>query len=289
MLRRIACALSAALLTAALVSCSGAPAAEVFDQSYPEPPGPSRAAAVETHGQDRTVIVFTFDDGPLSDYLLAYPILKEYGIKGTSYIITKYTEKGTKGKLTWEQIEEMADYGWVFGAHTYGHINLAAFTNKEIKEDCEKVMESFTDHGLAVPEIMAYPYGTQNSRVIKAIKPFYRQARLAYYKTDLVDPVKTDPYKIPSVSADMQTKARLKEVEELVDKACKKGKIIVFRVHVLYREHPCDTVKRSNIHSGGAPQTSSKLFGELVKYCVDKGCVFMTMTELMDYMEQQQG
>ena len=237
----------------------------------------------------KAVIIFTFDDGHASDYLLAYPILKPYDIKGTSYINTKYTDQGLKGRLSWDQIREMAGYGWVFGAHTSGHQRMTRLTDKEIASDCEAVNQSFIAQGFAPPVIMAYPYGAHSDRVIKAMKPFYKQARLAAYRTDCVDPANTDPYKIPSVSADMQTKGRLNKVKRLVDKACEKSAVVIFRVHVLYKDHPYDTVKRNSRVAGGcAPQTDSKLFAELVEYCAKKGCAFMTMTELMDNMDAQQ-
>lgn len=250
-------------------------------ESTPEPP------AFDTPSPGKAVIIFTFDDGPLSDYVLAYPILKQYGIKGTSYIITKFTDAGTKGKLTWENIKEMAEYGWVFGAHTNGHNDMKGLSAKRIKADCEAVNQSFINQGLDAPKIMSYPYGLYNKRVIKAIKPYYGQARLAYYRNYFVD-VNGDPYKIACISADMRTKSELKKAKKLVDKACRKGAVIVFRVHTLYKNKPYDTVKRNTrILSGCAPQTSSKLFAKLVKYCADKGCGFMTMEELMEYMEGQ--
>jgi peptidoglycan/xylan/chitin deacetylase (PgdA/CDA1 family) len=255
------------------------------------PPAPaSSPSPSETPGPGKAVIIFTFDDGAVSDYLLAYPILKEYGIKGTSYINAKFTDDNVKGRMSWDQIGEMREYGWVFGAHTCTHQHMTKLSDKQIDKDCEELSSLFTSHGLDAPDIMAYPYGSYNSKVIKAIKPFYKQARLAYYRTDFVDPANTDPYKIPSISADMQSSGRLNELMSLVDKASEEGAVAVFRVHVLYKEHPFDTVKR-NPHVGGgcAPQTDSGLFAELVKYCVDKGCSFMTMTELMDYMDAQQG
>ncbi len=286
-----AAAISSPSIQASQISPTAQPTETPFESPGPVPlpssgPEPS-PLAIETPVPGKAVIIFTFDDGPLSDYLLAYPILKEYDIKGTSYIITKFTDAETAGKLNWEQIKEMAEYGWVFGAHTRRHNNLTRLSGKKIKEDCEAVGESFTAQGFAVPEIMAYPYGSYNKKVIEAIKPYYKQARLAYYRTDFVN-VSGDPYKIACISADMRTNSSLKKLEKLVDKACEKGAIIVFRAHTLYKDKPYDTVKRNtHILSGCAPQTDSKLFNKLVQYCVDKGCGFMTMTELMEYMEGQ--
>ncbi len=232
---------------------------------------------------DTAVIIFTFDDGPVSDYTLAFPILKKYGIKGTSYIIPKYMDKKTRGKIKWAQVREMYGYGWVFGCHTWDHRAMAGLSTAQIKKSMEKVDRSFIRQGLPPPRILAYPYGSYNKRVIRAIKPYRKQARLAYYSTRFVYPGKGSPYKIPSISADMRSSSQLKRVKKLVDKACRKKAVIVFRVHTLYRKRPYDTVRiNKHIRSGCPPQTSSVLFEKLVAYCKEKGCTFMTMLDLMD-------
>ncbi len=229
-------------------------------------------------------ILFTFDDGPASDYLLAYPILKQYGIRGTSYLATQFTDANTIGKLTWAQVKEMRAYGWVFGCHTYEHRHMADMSNKEIQRSMELVNQSFKRQGLPAPNILAFPYGSYNKRVINAIKPYRAQARLAYYQTKFVD--MSYPYEVNSISADMRTERQLKKVMKIVDKACREHAVVVFRVHTLYKQRPYDTVKiNEKIRSGCAPQTDSRLFKQLVRYCVDKGCSFMTMEELRQRME----
>jgi peptidoglycan/xylan/chitin deacetylase (PgdA/CDA1 family) len=247
------------------------------------PPSPSP----EPTKPDTAVIIFTFDDGPESDYLLAYPILKEYGIKGTSYIVTSFTDESLTGKLTWDQIKEMSAYGWAFGDHTVEHRRLTEMSDDEIKESMEAVNRSFTDQGFALPAIMAYPYGAYDQRVIAGIAPYRAQARLAEYEKKFVDLDTVSSYAIDSISADMRKNSQLEKVEKLVDKACEENAVIVFRVHTLYREEPYDTVPiNKKILSGCAPQTDSKLFEQLVKYCVDKGCAFMTMVQFMDLCPQ---
>ncbi len=190
---------------------TGLPGTAPAPAPYPGTPRPAPAPTPPgAPAPGKAVIVFTFDDGPLSDYLLAYPILKRYGIKGTSYIITGFVDAKTKGKLNWEQIKEMSEYGWAFGAHTNSHQRMAGLEGDEIKADCEAVKQSFTNQGFKAPEIAAYPYGSYSKEVIQAIKPYYRQSRLAYYRNDFVDPG-GNPYKIACISADMRTNSALKK------------------------------------------------------------------------------
>ncbi len=222
---------------------------------------------------DTATIIFTFDDGYISDYALAYPILRQYGIRGTSYIIPKYQDNGTANALTWDMVKEMKQYGWVFGCHTYAHSDLKKMTADAIKTSMRKVNESFIAQGLESPAIHAFPFGFYDQEAIEAMKPFRIQMRKAFYECKFVDPKTADPYEVDCCSADMRSEKRLKEHEALVDKAIKQKAIIVFRCHCLYKESVDDM--------GDWPvQTDSRLFKKLVKYCVDKGCRFMTMLDL---------
>ena len=219
-------------------------------------------------------IAFTFDDGYLSDYELAYKILKKYGIRGTSYIIPKYQDENKADTLTWDQIREMSKYGWVFGCHTYAHSDLIKMTAQEIAKSMEMVNASFIKQGLEPPKIHAFPYGHYNQDVINALKPYRIQMRKAYYESKFVDLKNVNPFEIDSCSADMRTEKRLKLHEELVDKACEQNAVLVFRCHGLYRKNVDDM--------GAWPvQTDSRLFEKLVAYCVKKGCHFITMTDLI--------
>jgi peptidoglycan/xylan/chitin deacetylase (PgdA/CDA1 family) len=55
--------------------------------------------------QGNATVVVSFDDAHESDYTIAYPLFKEKGLKGTSYVTTSYV--GRKGHLTWDEIAEM--------------------------------------------------------------------------------------------------------------------------------------------------------------------------------------
>jgi peptidoglycan/xylan/chitin deacetylase (PgdA/CDA1 family) len=224
--------------------------------------------------QDQALIAFTFDDGYASDYYLAYPILKKYGIRGTSYIIPEYQDDKVPNTLTWQQIEEMSADGWEFGCHTYAHSQLLKLTTEEIQESMEKVNKAFEKHGMKSPELHAFPYGKYDQHAIDAMKPYRKQMRKAYYDDKIITPPITNQYQIDSISADMQGRKRLESREKLVDKACREKAIIVFRVHCMYK------VKKNDM--GIWPvQTDSRLFAELVDYCVAKGCRFVTMEDLL--------
>ena len=56
----------------------------------------------------------TFDDGYRSNYLLAYPILKQYRIPATIFIIVKNIKNGTVGSysaMRWDDLHAMVSSG----------------------------------------------------------------------------------------------------------------------------------------------------------------------------------
>lgn len=64
-------------------------------------------------------IILTFDDGYEDNYTEMLPILEEYGMKATVYVITN--QIGQPGYLTWDQLRAMQVRGIEIGSHTANH------------------------------------------------------------------------------------------------------------------------------------------------------------------------
>lgn len=252
-----------------------APATTGTPGSAPLPSRTAPASHAKKHIRLKTAIVaFTFDDGCESDYNCAFPLLKKYGIRGTSYIIGERPDTGAPFALSWVQIKEMKAYGWDFGCHTYKHTHMTTMTADEIRTSLQQEDQAFIRQGLYAPRIIAYPFGDYNQQVIDAVMPYRQQGRTADDTDKFVDLRNVNPYEINSVSADMLKQARLKRLEMLVDRACRDKAVIVFRTHCLF-------LSKKDDNGPWSDQTDSALFSKLVEYCVGKGCRFVTMTQLM--------
>lgn len=126
----------------------------------------------------RPTIAFTFDDGWRDCYTQIAPQLEKYGVNAMFFInpgfadaadrsdiayIENFTVNTTKspGKhpMTWSQIKELQQRGFLFGAHTIDHYCINNDNMKELEHqigDCRKMIED----KLGVPcEYFAFPYG----------------------------------------------------------------------------------------------------------------------------------
>ena len=87
-------------------------------------------------------ILFTVDDGLLSFYENAWPILKEKKIPMILFVNTR--EVGSFNYMNWEQIRELYnDENVEIGNHSHSHEYLVDEENEFIKADIEKSISIF--------------------------------------------------------------------------------------------------------------------------------------------------
>ncbi|MBM7642930.1 peptidoglycan/xylan/chitin deacetylase (PgdA/CDA1 family) [Streptococcus loxodontisalivarius] len=70
------------------------------------------------------IVWLTFDDSLWDFYSNAYPIMKKYGVKATSFAITGYVQNSTTGYYTPEQMLEMESNRMSIESHTVNHPDL---------------------------------------------------------------------------------------------------------------------------------------------------------------------
>ena len=108
-------------------------------------------------------VIITFDDGDISVYTTAFPIMQKYGLTGVTYIVGNYM--GTDGYMTADQIKELVAAGWEVGSHSRSHRDLTrlepAVQRMEIVE-ARKVLQQATGSPVLS---FAYPFGIMNSGV----------------------------------------------------------------------------------------------------------------------------
>ena len=144
--------------------------------------------------------MITIDDGWVSGYTDAWPILKKFGYPFTLFIYVNYV--GTGGKsLTWAQLAEMRDAGVDLQSHSYSHSNLRApgtGVDRRTAEMVRKDIQALGQEGWLRKEIVeskqvlekqlgikvnafAYPFGIYTPKAREMIKEAGYEAAFTVY------------------------------------------------------------------------------------------------------------
>ncbi len=114
-------------------------------------------------------ILLTFDDGYRDFATDAYPILKKYNVKATTYIVPGFLDKSNYMFKT--QLDQIANDGLVeLADHTVDHLGLAKQSLKTVTDEVfrSKVMLENEIHKPVVD--FAYPYGSFDDQAIQVVK-----------------------------------------------------------------------------------------------------------------------
>lgn len=172
-------------------------------------------------------IIITFDDGYLSNYEVAYPILKEYNIPASIFIVTSTVghtpENGTVSypHFTWEQAREMQESGLVeINSHTHSHRNLSELQTDELQREIRFSKYLIEKNLNKYCYTFAYPYGDYRADTQKMIKyAGYKMQIKVNDNTQAEDYLAntkkdgTENIKRLTVSGDMDENALLERIE----------------------------------------------------------------------------
>ena len=114
------------------------------------------------------VVSIDFDDGWLSAYQKAYPILSKAGLKSTYYIFTdSFTDPDDY--MTLAQVKILLAAGNEIGSHTKTHSDLTTLNSAQLTDEVSGSKSWFAQNGIKTTTF-AYPYGTYNNVVEAAVK-----------------------------------------------------------------------------------------------------------------------
>ncbi len=127
-------------------------------------------------------VIITFDDGYLSNYLLAYPVLKEYGMKASIFHITELLPEESITELNPNKLEYMSREQMILSKdvfehelHTHGGHHYINGEAGYIWMDKEDIINDIYVNRSKLPissrgRFFAYPYGQFDNETVEALK-----------------------------------------------------------------------------------------------------------------------
>lgn len=108
-------------------------------------------------------VMLTFDDGNMSDFEVAFPILKEYGFTAHFFLVADFI--GKQNFMGWDRIGQLHKAGFIIGSHTAFHKDLSRLTDKEVIYELGHSKLLIEDKLGIRLDAISMPHGGYNKRI----------------------------------------------------------------------------------------------------------------------------
>jgi peptidoglycan/xylan/chitin deacetylase (PgdA/CDA1 family) len=113
-------------------------------------------------------VVMTFDDGYADAYTQAFPVLQQFGMVGTFFVITNSMEQG--GYLTWAQAGEMLEAGMEIENHTRTHPELGGLDRDTLLNHSGGAADEIQTRLGKRPRFFCYPGGRYDPLAVQVVQ-----------------------------------------------------------------------------------------------------------------------
>jgi peptidoglycan/xylan/chitin deacetylase (PgdA/CDA1 family) len=218
---------------------------------------------------DKGYISLNFDDGWLSVYENAIPILDEAGFKSNQYITTDYLTANYPGYVKPTHVLDMQSRGHTIGAHTKSHPNLTSLSTAAAQDEIAGSRQILLDLGARPVSTFAYPLGAYNDSIKQIVKNSgFTGARSS---DGGYNDKKTDQYALRRFS--MENTTTFDQVRGYIDTA------LANRTWAILLFHEVDT-------NGHRYAVTPELLEQIVAYLKQKGVTPITIEEGLAKMRQ---
>jgi peptidoglycan/xylan/chitin deacetylase (PgdA/CDA1 family) len=177
----------------------------------------------------KCIVSYTFDDGLLDQYGLAYPLFREAGLKATFFIIGSKigNPDGMRSKaeshtptMTWAQVREMAECGMEIASHGWAHGKYSKMDRTAILDDMRKNQVAIKENAGVECRSFAAPYNAKAGGDGLDVREIAKEAGLHFFRMH------------QKAAGGKMTAERM---NEMVEKAEKNGEWLVFMIHGIAR------------------------------------------------------
>jgi len=108
----------------------------------------------------------TFDDGHVSNFRFAVPLLAKYKMSALFFVIGNFV--GNRSDyMTWGQVKELVSLGHEVQSHGWSHVPLTQCTDTKLEEELLRSRETLEDKlGIRI-DAVSVPHGRWNRRVLE--------------------------------------------------------------------------------------------------------------------------
>jgi peptidoglycan-N-acetylglucosamine deacetylase len=224
-------------------------------------------------------VSLTFDDGMITQFTKALPILDKYNLKGSFFIIINQMP------ISWSSIKSYVENGHEFGSHTLAHPYLTHLTSDkivyQIKRSQEIIDENLSPFNCTT---FCYPHGNKDAEIEKIASKFYIAGRGT--ETEFFNSSPPGDYFNYYVKK-CQSGISLSEMNSYINKVLDKGEYLIEMYHGFdsYGFSPISS-KLFESHITFIKSMESKLwiatFSDVVKYTKEKQNAKVTLTKIND-------
>ncbi len=126
-------------------------------------------------GFNSPIVSITFDDGWSDQYTNANPILKQYNMPATFYLVASFLN--TPDYMTATQAKSLRSTGNELASHSYTHANLTTLGTTALNRETSTAKTKLVQLVGAPIDNFASPYGAYNDNVITKLKSVYNSHR----------------------------------------------------------------------------------------------------------------
>jgi peptidoglycan/xylan/chitin deacetylase (PgdA/CDA1 family) len=215
------------------------------------------------------MISLNFDDGWLSAYNNALPILNKAGLKSTQYIIGEGLSD-PYNYVNASQVLTMQSTGHEIGAHSRTHADLIGLSASQLQSEINGSKQDLLEIGVNQVNTFAYPFGDVNSTVETATRNAgFTSARGVESGFNTKD---TNPYILKSRSLENTTS--ITTIKSWIDAAIQNDTWEILVIHQV-------------VNSGGQYSITPATMQQIVDYLIQKNVRVVTNSEGVQIMSQK--